>query len=239
MTVIIERGSQRVEVNREAESHGPVLPSVATNASPGLDRLSLVKNIVQGLRAIIGPVRSTDRDREIEHGVDLARGAAADLDPARPLGSGRDRVPGEKGNHVPIREAEEEAGPILRDVVNLAAGINEERDLDPGVETDPEHVRRNASVRSLTFPGARGEHDLDLGIIENHDRDQGSRIIGRVRNRRRIGTGIEPDQLLAKVVYNIFIIKLLFEIFVRNGKQQGKNKQKRHKTKDIPFVLHR
>lgn len=80
-------------------------------------------------------------------------------------------------------------------------GINDDHDPDPGLETDLEHARRNVNVRNLTFPGVRDGHDLDLGIIENHDRDQGSRIIGTVRNRRRIGTGIEPDQLLAKVVY--------------------------------------
>lgn len=80
-------------------------------------------------------------------------------------------------------------------------GINDDHDPDPGLETDLEHAPRNVNVRNLTFPGVKDGHDLDLGIIENHDRDQGSRIIGTVRNRRRIGTGIEPDQLLAKVVY--------------------------------------
>ncbi|OAD59170.1 Arginine/serine-rich protein PNISR [Eufriesea mexicana] len=159
------------------------------------------KSKSRSLRAIIGPVRSTDRDREIANGVDLAREAVVDLDPARQRGNGLDRVPGEKGNLVLIQEAEEEVGPILPDAVNLVPGTNEDHDPDPELETDLEHGQRNVNARSLTFPGAKEGHDLDLGIIENLDRDQGSRIIGTVRNRRRIGTGIEPDQLLAKVVY--------------------------------------
>lgn len=66
------------------------------------------------------------------------------------------------------------------------------RDRDPEAETDHVHDRKDENVRGLTFPGARGGLDLDLGIIENHDQDQGSRITGTVRNRRRItGTGIE------------------------------------------------
>ncbi|KAG9431888.1 Splicing factor, arginine/serine-rich [Apis mellifera carnica] len=142
--------------------------------------------------------RSTkDRDREYRKrkskSRNLARGAVVDLDPARPPGNGRDRVPGEKGNRVPIREVEEEVAPTLLDGVNPVQGTNDDHDPDPGLETDLEHAPRTVNVPNLTFPGVRDGHDLDLGIIENHDRDQGSRIIGTVRNRRRIGTGIEPD----------------------------------------------
>ncbi|KOC70300.1 hypothetical protein WH47_02803 [Habropoda laboriosa] len=141
----------------------------------------------------------------------------------------------ERGSHVPIREVEEEVGPIQPDAANLAAGINEEHGPDPGVETGLDHVRRNVNVRSLTFPGARGGLDLDLEIIENHDRDQGSRIIGTVRNRRRIGTGIKtPDQFFSSqgCIY-IFIIKshTFFEIFVRNDEPTKKNKKKKEKNK--------
>lgn len=80
-------------------------------------------------------------------------------------------------------------------------GINEGRDPVRGAEIDLDPVQRNANVRTLTFPGASGGVDLDLGITENRDQDQGSLATGMVRNRRLIGTGIEPDQLLAKVVY--------------------------------------
>ncbi|KOX76138.1 Arginine/serine-rich protein PNISR [Melipona quadrifasciata] len=157
--------------------------------------------------AITGPARSADRDREIANGADLARGAVADLDPARRPENGHDRVPGEKGNRGPIREAEEEVGRTPQDAANLAPETNEDRDPDLGPETDLEHVRRSENVRNLTFLGAREGHDLDLGIIENHDRDQDSRIIGTVRNRRRIGTGIEPDQTSSQGCIYIFIIK--------------------------------
>lgn len=197
MIVNIERGNPKVEVNREAENLGPVRPSVvAGNASQGLDRLSHVKNIVQGLRAIIGRRRSTDRDLETVNVVDLAREVVVDLDPVPRQGNGHDRVPGERGSLVLLLEVEEEVVPIQLDEVNLVAGTKEEHDHDQEAETDHDHDhdhdRKDENVRGLTFPGVREGLDLDLGIIENHDQDQGSRIIGTVRNRRIIGTGIEP-----------------------------------------------
>ncbi|KAF3422065.1 LOW QUALITY PROTEIN: hypothetical protein E2986_04494 [Frieseomelitta varia] len=152
--------------------------SRSRSSERGHKRKSRSRSIKSRRRAIIGPARSADRDREIANGVDLARGAVVDLDPARPPGNGHDRVPGEKGNRAPIREAEEEVGRTPRDAANLAPETNEDPDPDLGPETDLEHVRRSENVRNPTFPGAREGHDLDLGIIENHDRDQDSRIIG-------------------------------------------------------------